>query len=166
MLGQRRRRWANIKATMFQFVVFAGIIHQNRAVPDFGLISLKLYTINNQTVFGNVEITFNSSRLDEALFVVIHFRSIYKMDVPKTRHPWQRWVVHTMERPSYDGLHKLQAHGKPLEMIDTMFNFTSHYSKISMAHVALCGVHFLNSRTFVEDINFTCLLKTNFVKST
>ena len=184
---------------------------------------LELYTINNQTIFGNVAITFNSSRLDEADIVVIHFRSIYTMIIPMTRHSWQRWVVHTMEPPSQDGIHKLQAHRKPLGMIDKMFNFTSHYSKkadihspygecykikkpldirisvsemnktglvlwasshcvtfsevknlltnlrkasplISMGNVAHCGVNFLNSETFVEDINFTCHLKTHFVK--
>ena len=90
---------------------------------------LELNKINNQTVFGNVEITYNSSRLDEADFVVIHFRSIYTMDVPKKRHSWQKWVVHSMEPPSQDGIHRLQAHRKPLGMIDKMFNFTSHYSK-------------------------------------
>ena len=29
MLGQRRRRWANIKPTLFQSVVFAGIVHKS-----------------------------------------------------------------------------------------------------------------------------------------
>ena len=45
--------------------------------------SLKLYTINNQTVFGKVEITFNSSRLDEALFVVINLGVFTRWMYPK-----------------------------------------------------------------------------------
>ena len=72
-------------------------------------------------IWANVEMTYNRSRLKEADFVFIHFRG--RNDIPKYRHPRQKWVLHTMESPAHDGLNPIQ-----MAKIDKLFNFTSHYS--------------------------------------
>ena len=38
MLGQRRRRWANIKTSLFQFVVFAGKLLLRDAASEMFLV--------------------------------------------------------------------------------------------------------------------------------
>ena len=55
MLGQRRRRWANIKTSLFQRVVFAGIepiFGQHRAGVADGGPTLILHWLNISGLLG------------------------------------------------------------------------------------------------------------------
>ena len=85
---------------------------------------------NGSLTWENVEMTYDRTRLEQADYVFIHFRSLRTMELPTERHPWQKWVLYTMESPIHDGLLKLSP--QQLSKIIDLFNFTSHYSQHSL----------------------------------
>ncbi len=59
-------------------------------------------TLSYSCGYLKCNLTQDRSYLPKSSMVLFNPRTVYKTDLPPTRHPWQRWVIQTRESPIHE----------------------------------------------------------------